>query len=54
MLYNVAFTRKVIRKKLLEEVGLDGNAYWGFLSVTDEQFNQIVELGQADGRYFID
>lgn len=54
MLYNVAFTRKVIRKKLLEDVGLDGSAYWGFLPVTDEQFNQIVELGQADGRYFID
>ncbi|MBO7552545.1 MAG: N-acetyltransferase [Bacteroidaceae bacterium] len=54
MLYNVAFTKRVIRKKLLEEIGLDGNAYWGFLSVTDEQFNKIVELGQADGRYFID
>ncbi len=54
MLYNVAFTKRVIRKQLLEEVGLDGNAYWGFLPVTDEQFNQIVKLGQADGRYFID
>lgn len=54
MLYNVAFKKKVIRKTLLEEVGLDGYAYWGFLPVTDEQFNQIVELGQADGRYFID
>lgn len=54
MLYNVAFTKKVIRKILLEEVGLDGSAYWGFLPVTDEQFNQIIELGQADGRYFID
>lgn len=54
MLYNVAFTKKVIRKTLLDEVGLDGNAYWGFLSVTDEQFNKIIELGQADGRYFID
>lgn len=54
MLYNVAFTKKVIRKSLLEEIGLDGNAYWGFLPISDEQFNKIVELGQADGRYFID
>lgn len=54
MLYNVAFTKKVIRKTLLEEVGLDGTAYWGFMPVSDEQFNKIVELGQANGRYFID
>lgn len=53
MLYNVAFTKRVIRKDLLEKVGLNENAYWGFLSITDEQFDKIVELGQADGRYFI-
>ena len=54
MLYNVAFTKKVIRKTLLDDVGLNRNAYWGFMSITDEQFNKIIELGQADGRYFID
>lgn len=53
MLYNVAFTKRVIRKVLLEDVGLDGTAYWGFMSITDEQFQQIVELGQANGHYFI-
>lgn len=54
MLYNVAFTKKVIRKTLLEDVGLERDVYWGFFRITDEQFNQIVKLGQADGRYFID
>lgn len=54
MLYNVAFTKKVIRKTLIENVGLKESAYWGFLPITDEQFNRIVELGNADGRYFID
>lgn len=54
MLYNVAFTKKVIRKTLLEKVGLNGSEYWGFLPVTDQQFNEIVELGQANKRYFID
>lgn len=53
MLYNVAFTRKVIRKELLEQVGLNAEDYWGFLPVTDEQFYNILELGKADGRYFI-
>lgn len=27
MLYNVAFTKRVIRKTLLDDVGLNGNAY---------------------------
>lgn len=54
MLYNVAFTKKVIRKILLDEVGLDAEAYWGFLPVNDEEFTQIIEKGHADGRYFID
>ena len=54
MLYNVALTKKVIRKTLLEQVGMDQNAYWGFLPITDEQFNQIMELGEANERYFID
>lgn len=53
MLYNVAFTKKVIRKTLLEQVGLDAAAYWGFLPITEKQFNQITKLGQTDGRYFI-
>lgn len=54
MLYNVAFTKKVIRKKLLEEVGMDANQYWGFCSVTDEQYKHILKLGGVDERYFID
>ena len=54
MLYNVAFTKKVIRKTLLEDVGLDKDAYWGFMPITDEQFKHIIKLGKADERYFID
>ena len=53
MLYNVAFTRKVIRKTLIEQVGISTAAYWGFCPLTDQQFNQIIQLGQADERYFI-
>lgn len=54
VLYNVAFTKKVTRKSLLDDLGMDANAYWGFMSVTNEQFDEIVKLGKADGRYFID
>ncbi|WP_298503064.1 EVE domain-containing protein [uncultured Methanobrevibacter sp.] len=54
MLYNVAFTNKVIRKRLLEEVGMDGDMYWGFCPVSDEQYKHILKLGGADERYLID
>ena len=54
MLYNVAFTKRVIRKDLIERVGLDGQARWSLLSLTDAQFKNIIDMGQADERYFID
>lgn len=54
VLYNVAFTKKVTRQSMLENLGMDGDAYWGFMPVTDKQFDEIVKLGNADGRYFID
>ena len=54
MLYNVAFTKRVIRKDLLEQVGISSDAYWGFCALTDDQYNKIIELGGADERYFVD
>jgi hypothetical protein len=54
MLYNVAFSKRVIRKTLIEQVGLDSEARWGFMQLTDRQFKDIIELGKANERYFID
>lgn len=54
MLYNAAFTKRVIRKDLVEQVGLDAQARWSLLLLTDKQFKKMVELGQADERYIID
>ena len=54
MLYNVAFTKRVIRKDLIEQVGLDGNARWTLLPQTDPQFKKMIELGEANERYIID
>lgn len=53
MLYNVAFTKRVIRKDLLEQVGISSEAYWGFCPLSDNQYNKIIELGGADERYFV-
>lgn len=53
VLYNLAFKKKVIRKELIEQVGLPADAYWGFMPLTETQFNDILNLGDADGRYII-
>jgi len=53
MLYNVAFAKRVIRKDLLEQVGIPSDAYWGFCPLNDAQYYKIIELGGADERYFI-
>ena len=52
MVYNIAFTRKVILKDLREQVGLNPS-YWGFFRLTPGQFNHIVRLGAINERYLI-
>lgn len=54
MLYNVAFTKKLIRKVLIEQAGIPGDAYWGVFKLSDEQYKTIIRLGEADERYFVD
>lgn len=53
MLYNLAFQKKVIRKDIIEQVGVPREAYWGIVPLSDTQFSQIIKLGNADGRYII-
>ena len=53
MLYNVAFKTRVIRKTMIEELGIPQDLYWGFFKLTDEQFEGILQKGNADERYFI-
>lgn len=54
MLYNIAFSRRVIRKDLLEQVGIPSDAYWGFCPLSDAQYEKILELGGVNERYIID
>lgn len=48
MLYNIPLRKRVIRKDLIEKVGIARKAYWGCLELTDEQFQKIIELGEID------
>ena len=53
MVYNIAFTKKVINMVMKEQVGLKPK-YWGFFELTDAQFDKLLELGEIDERYIID
>lgn len=53
MLYNIAFTKKVINKTMKERVGLDPK-YWGFFRLSDQQFDRLLELGEINERYIVD
>jgi len=54
MTYNIALTKRVTRECLINEVGMDSNAYWGFMKIRDDQFLSILRKGQANEDYIID
>lgn len=45
MLYNAAFTHRIIQGDLINKFGLSQNAYWGFMKLTDDQFLNIIKAG---------
>jgi L-amino acid N-acyltransferase YncA len=50
MVYNAALRKRPNRKRLVEEVGLDPEARWGFLPITNDQFTSISTLGAVNDR----
>lgn len=52
--YNAAMTKRLIRKILADEVGIDRNARWSFLRLTDDQFTNIVLLGGVNENIIVD
>lgn len=54
MTYNVALSKRLIRKKLIEEIGLERDIYWGFIKLTNDQFTRILEEGGASEGIAID
>ena len=53
MLYNAPLERRIIRKDLIEQVGLDRNDYFGYLPLTDNQFYNILEMGEINESFII-
>lgn len=54
MTYNAALSKRLIRKKLIEEIGIERKGYWGFRKITDEQFSRIIEEGVVNEGIIID
>lgn len=42
--YNLALSKRLNRRVLLEDVGLDSDMYWGFFQLTTEQLKKILKL----------
>jgi len=47
MTYNIALKRRLNRKTLIEDIGINSD-YWGFFEITDSQFNQVLEKGEVN------
>lgn len=54
MTYNAALHRRIIMKRLVEEVGLSSSDYWGFRQLTPEQVKHIARLGEVNDSLIID
>lgn len=53
MTYNVAMKKRIVRHDLIEKIGMDRDGYWGFMKITDEQFEKILVQSQTNTQIFI-
>jgi hypothetical protein len=55
MTYNAGLSKRLIRKKLIEELGIDRDRSirWSFFKLSDAQFNQIITEGGVNERIII-
>ena len=54
MTYNLALAKRLNRAMLVETVHIPADIYWGFFKISDQQFNNIIHLGECNENYFID
>nr|WP_193988104.1 N-acetyltransferase [Lelliottia steviae] len=52
--YNAALSRRITRGRLIEEVGIDKNAYPGVMRLTNQQFRHIARLGEVNESLIVD
>lgn len=52
--YNFALPRRVTRGRMIDEMGFDGDAYWGFMPLTHEQFRAVLGAASLDEDLVVD
>lgn len=52
--YNTALSKRIIRKRLIEEVGLDRDQRWSFFQLSDSQFDEITRIGGVHEGLIVD
>ena len=52
MTYNAAMQKRIVRNDLIEKIGMDGSEYWGFIPLSDEQFDKIIQLSRVNSNIF--
>lgn len=53
MTYNAAMKKRVIRHDLIKKIGMNRESYWGFMPISNEQFNQIMEQSEVNSNIFV-
>ena len=46
--YNIALKKRPNRKKLIDEIGLEAEQYWGFFQLTEPQLRAILRIGEVN------
>lgn len=54
MLYNAAFGRRIIRKRLLEDIGISEQPRWDLRELSEEQVRELLELAEVNDNLLID
>lgn len=54
MTYNIALCKKVTRGMLLDNTDLSSNDYWGFMELSDSQFDYILKEGKVNENFIVD
>jgi len=53
MLYNISLPKRIVRHDLIKHEVINRNDYAGFIHLSDEQFEKIIELGEVNESFII-
>jgi hypothetical protein len=53
MLYNISLPKRIVRHDLIQKEVISRDDYAGFITLTDTQFEKIIELGEVNESFII-